>query len=241
MNIDISIPRCWSELNQSQLRYLYNLLALGFSGDEIKTYCFFRWSGLEMVAKYGKDYLLKYDKKEFLASPLLIQSAVEVLCYVEGIPEAPVRLDRIAKCKGCDPRFHEVPFKRFIVCDNLYQGYLITKREDLLDQMAENLYSRPGIVTSKGERLSVFYWWASLKQYLASEFSDFFASAPSSATTSNAGKAVKRAMNAQIRALTKGDITKEREVLEMDTWRALTELDALAREYSELEKKYPKK
>ena len=32
------------------------------------------------------------------------------------------------------------------------------------------------------------------------------------------------AMNAQIRALTGGDITKEEAVLSMDTWRALTEL-----------------
>ena len=47
-------------------------------------------------------------------------------------------------------------------------------------------------------------------------------------------------MNAQIRALTKGDITKERDILNMDTWRALTELDALAREYEEINRKYGK-
>ena len=33
-------------------------------------------------------------------------------------------------------------------------------------------------------------------------------------------------MNAQIRALTKGDVTKEKEILALDTWRALTELNA---------------
>jgi hypothetical protein len=49
---------------------------------------------------------------------------------------------------------------------------------------------------------------------------------------------VKDAMNAQIRALTKGDITKEKEVLTMDCWRALTELDAIARETEELNRKY---
>ena len=42
----------------------------------------------------------------------------------------------------------------------------------------------------------------------------------------------------QIRALTKGDITKEKEIFEMDTWRALTELDAQAQEYEDLKKKY---
>ena len=49
------------------------------------------------------------------------------------------------------------------------------------------------------------------------------------------------AVNSQIRALTKGDVTKEKEVLAIDTWRALTELDALAKEYDEFNKKYPNK
>lgn len=45
-------------------------------------------------------------------------------------------------------------------------------------------------------------------------------------------------MNAQIRALTKGDITKEAQVMAMDTWRALVELDAIAKESQELNAKY---
>ncbi len=48
-------------------------------------------------------------------------------------------------------------------------------------------------------------------------------------------------MNAQIRALTKGDITKEKEILSLDTWRALTELNAQAREYKELNAQLNKK
>ena len=39
---------------------------------------------------------------------------------------------------------------------------------------------------------------------------------------------------AQIRALTKGDITKEKEILSLDTWRALTELNAQAKEYKQI-------
>ena len=45
-----------------------------------------------------------------------------------------------------------------------------------------------------------------------------------------------RSMNTQIRALTKGDITKEKEILAMDVYRALTELDAQAEEYNELKR-----
>ena len=43
-------------------------------------------------------------------------------------------------------------------------------------------------------------------------------------------------MNAQIHALTGRDITKEREVLKMDCWRALTELDAKAKDYEDMRK-----
>ena len=45
-------------------------------------------------------------------------------------------------------------------------------------------------------------------------------------------------IDTQIRALTKGDITKESEILALNALRALTELDAQAREYDELQKKY---
>ena len=55
------------------------------------------------------------------------------------------------------------------------------------------------------------------------------------------GRVLQESMNAQIRALTKGDITKEKEVLHLDTWRALTELDALAKEAEEFNRKYPNK
>ena len=57
--------------------------------------------------------------------------------------------------------------------------------------------------------------------------------------TSSIGRMLQESMNAQIRALTKGDIIKE--VLHLDTWRALTELDALAKEAEEFNRKYPKK
>ena len=43
-------------------------------------------------------------------------------------------------------------------------------------------------------------------------------------------------MNAQIRALTGGDIIKEEAVLSMDTWRALTELDAKAKEVEDIKR-----
>ena len=47
---------------------------------------------------------------------------------------------------------------------------------------------------------------------------------------------LRESTNAMIRALTGGDITKEEQILKMDTWRALTELDAKAKEADDLRK-----
>ena len=73
--------------------------------------------------------------------------------------------------------------------------------------------------------------------------SDFFQSVVNDGNLLHAGtnrppsaRDLQDAMNAQIRALTKGDVTKEKEILAMDCWRALTELDAQAREYEEIQR-----
>jgi len=48
-------------------------------------------------------------------------------------------------------------------------------------------------------------------------------------------------MNAEIRALTGGDITKEQEIYQTNCWRALEELNAKAREAKEYEQSIKKR
>ena len=89
------------------------------------------------------------------------------------------------------------------------------------------------------ERINIFYWFAALKETLSKKYSDFFQplAGGDDGNLLGSSTSVEDAMNAQIRALTKGDITKEAEVLALDTHRALTELNAQAREYKELNAK----
>ena len=137
-----------------------------------------------------------------------------------------------------------MPFETFIICDNLYQGYLQTQDDALLDELGATLYGK-SIDFKPYERISIFYWFASLKDSLSRKYSDFFQPIADAATGGNllgsASPSVEDAMNAQIRALTKGDVTKEAEVLALDTHRALTELNAQAREYKELNAKMQSK
>ena len=80
----------------------------------------------------------------------------------------------------------------------------------------------------KYELFAIIQWYTQLKAHFSKHFSNFF-----KRTQGGSSQSVVEAMNAQIRALTGGDVTKEKEILAIDTWRALTELDAKAREAEE--------
>ena len=249
--IDIKLPRGWEDLTQKQLRYLFNLIAQGYSVEEVKTFCLFRWNKITILHRYGDNgYMCKKGKERFVLTALQVAQAIAALDWLKSLPQYPIRLQRIGKLRAIPADFQGVPFETFIVCDNLYQGYISTQNEKLLDEMSQHLYrsSHFSLIVrlSPADRIGVFYWFASLKAMLSKEFKNFL----QPATSDNANlldsdrsqyEILTAAVNAQIRALTKGDVTKEKEVLALDTWRAMTELDALAREYQEINSKYPHK
>lgn len=247
ITIELKVPKGWEDLDEKQLRYVFGLIAHGFAMQQIKTYCLFRWSGMEVMHKYGNKWWCKHGKKEFLLTTAQVNAAVKSMDWLDNLPATPVRLRRIGKYRAVAADFQEVPFETFIICDNLYQGYLATKQDEILDQMAVHLYGSPNVKPCPKERVCIFYWFASLKEMFARQFKHFFRPV----TAENGGNMIgqeksqyevlNESVNAQIRALTKGDVTKEKEVLAIDTWRALTELDALAKEYDEFNKKFPSK
>ena len=64
VNIDLKLPTRWEDLTEKQLRYLFGLLAQDFPATQIKTYCLFRWSGMQVMCRYGKGWWCKFDKNE---------------------------------------------------------------------------------------------------------------------------------------------------------------------------------
>lgn len=240
ISINFIVPQGWHELSDKQLRYVYQLLAADYATDEVKTLCLLQWSGTKVIGRQESGaYLLKKGKILFEVTPLTLAELLPHLEWLGSIPTVPVRLSKINRQHALPADFSEVPFETFIICDNLYQGYLLTQNEDLLDQLGTTLYGK-SLAFKPYERISIFYWFAALKDAFSRKYSDFFQ--PISAATGgnllgSSAPSVEDAMNAQIRALTKGDVTKEAEVLALDTHRALTELNAQAREYRELNAK----
>ena len=249
ITVDLKLPTGWEDLTDKQLRSVYGMIAYGMSSAKLKAYCLFNWSNLKILHKYGNDWFCKHGKQKFILTAEQVEQATHALDWLENVPSMPVRISRIGKHRAVKADFEGVPFETFIVCDNLYQGYLATKQDNLLDEMAAHLYESDDIKLCDKERVSVFYWFASLKGLFAKVFKHFFqpidtASGADGNMIEHSGsqyELLQNAVNAQIRALTKGDVTKEQQVLSLDTWRALTELDCQAREYEELERKYPMK
>lgn len=241
ISIDFIVPQGWHELSDKQLRYVYDLLAKEYATDELKTLCLLRWSATKVIGRQDSGaYLLKKGKILFEVTPLTLAELLPHLDWLASLPTVPVRISKINRCHALPADFSEVPFETFIICDNLYQGYLSTQDDVLLDELGATLYGK-SMAFKPYERISIFYWFASLKDSLSRKYSDFFQPITDAATGGNllgsSAPSVEDAMNAQIRALTKGDVTKEAEVLALDTHRALTELNAQAREYKELNTK----
>ncbi len=242
---NISLPTSWDELSNKQLLMVYGLFARDLSAAEVKTLCLMKWNGLKVLATlHGHRFLIKREKEpEVALSTRQIQQATSVLDFLDSFAPMPVRIARIGKYHALPADFEKVPFEEFLFVENLFQGYLNTQSDELLLQMAQVLYASDHVKPDKAQLIGVFYWMASLKQYFAGLFTNFYkpASTNSGGNLLGSGqpdiyRQLRESTNAMIRALTGGDITKEAAIMKMDTWRALTELDAKAREAEELRK-----
>ena len=259
MEISLTVPSSWSELSQEQLAFLLDTIVNVQGTNEadkflsmsdysaqtraaIATYCLFRWTGLKVLTPYGDGFLLKHGKTTFVLSAADLAAAIVPLDWIKDLPSDPVRLDCIGDAEAVNADLSGVPFEDYLACENLWQGYQATHDDGCLSDMAGILYRHEGIKPSESQLLGIFYWWAAVKARFSVLFPHFLRPAESAGSGSTPDyDTLRHNVDAQIRALTKGDVTKESQILALDTWRALTELDAQAREYEELNKRMSKK
>ena len=260
MTINISVPASWSQLSQEQLRFLLATIVsvnkanrnVRYRSQEdfatqqaaqVNTICFLEWSGLSVICQYDDGWLVSFGETEFQLSAETVASAISALDWTRGLPEIPVRLDSIDGAKAIESDISSsMTFDSWLACEALWQQYQSTQEDETLRLMAEILYNKDGIRLDQVETLSIFYWWAAVKEMVSNMFPHFFKGVVTDTEQSQFSyDDVRRNVDAQIRALTKGDITKEKDILAMNAIRALTELDAQAREYDELQRKYPTK
>lgn len=215
--LTLRVPTSWEALTDGQLRYVASLLADGLATD------------------YVKAMLLLRPVPEHLRSQLPAEAVADCLSeldFLDQPPTAPVRPDTLQHCQGLNAYLHGVPFRTWLAIENYYQGYLQSHDPEALQCLARELYPGAEAELSAAEGYLVLLWVVSLKAAYCQLFPYLFRTQGGGNTDDAPDQ--REVMNAQIRALTGGDVTKTQAVLEADTIDALTELDAKAREAHEL-------
>ncbi|MCD8295984.1 MAG: hypothetical protein LUC88_00260 [Prevotella sp.] len=247
--ISFYAPKSWKELTQDQLVYVLNLLVSVGDRTAIKTYMFFRFCGIHVIGHDKRGWQCYVRKSWRKRKPLLIKAwQVESLArqfdFIDSFQDMGVRLDCIQGMKAVDVRLHGVRFIDYLNCEKYYQAYLMNKEDErFIERMALLLYRKKNgktaekIKLSKSEALGTFLWFSYVKDEFAKAFPHFFRK------TDGEGSGefdMMNSINAQIRALTDGDVTKEQQIYDTDCWRALTELNMKAWESKEMKKRLGK-
>lgn len=237
--INVNMPTRWPELSQEELRMVFGVKAVA-AHDAVPTFVFFALSGMRVLYCRGGRFACRCKtpagKKNLWIDPAVLAELIAPLDFLNEPGAEPVRLDVMRKRHAVDACLHGVPFSDYLKLENLYQGFLSSKDPAILTEMADILYEgKPFGKLHDYEQLNILNWVVQVKNLFASQFSNFFQPAAGETSTS-----MLDVMNCEIRALTGGDVTKEDTILNTDCWRALTELDFLAKEAEEFRRTHKK-
>ena len=259
VTINLTAPTSWQELSQEQLRIVFDLMAIENESTAIKTYMMIYFCGLHVIrhTRFGWKFWTMVDgkKRVIYIKTSEMQSFIHQFDFIDQLEDMDCRLDAVCGLHAADALLQDgVSFEEYLYAEKYYQNFIADKNMEWLDNVAMWLYhDRNGraaghgdavdddgrkvdeVVLTPGERIGTMLWYAHIKHVMADAFPHFFKK-----TTIEGGESENvnfiELYNVQLRALTGGDPTKEKEVLTLDCWRALTELDAKAREAEELEK-----
>ena len=248
--ISFSVPEGWEQLTQEQLRYVIRLLWIyGETPDwqqRVGVAAFLYFCGIEVANRTDAGWMCRERSsgKTFLLDPELLPSLTKGVEWVTRADQMTVRIEQVGSYKAVDFQLRELMFGDYLMVENYYQAYLVDRSKDLLVSMAKMLYAVPdGSDVSEfcDEILTgVFLWFSAVKGMLGQWFPHFLKPAGEGSTPVSQESQQESTLS-QIRLLTKGDVTKQKYVLEQtDTWTALAELDALAKEAEEIKRKYGK-
>lgn len=237
----MEIPKSWTELSDDALGYVCELLAMeSYTVLELCAYvllrCCMTAEEREMVLRLGADG--EGDVVQYLADEL------EGLSWLGDLPRVPVRVGVLDGARAVSANLDGLSFGDYLRCENLFQGYLSSENKAALGEMLKLLYRGEDggygvdVGVTAGRCYGVLLWWVGVKQWLAVEYENLFVGGGDGVDDfgeeGDLKARLKSSMNAQIRALTDGDVTKEGDVLGIDVHRALTELSAKVRDAAAL-------
>ncbi len=248
--MELSCPTSWRELTQEQLRYVLFLLATFADPVVVKTYMFIRFAGIYLIEKNRWGWKCSKGGRVFYLQPWQIHSFLGQLQFVDSLETMDNRLEVVQGLKAVNALLQEdaetgriISFHEYLCMEQRYQRFLMNRDDDQIDILASFLYrradgSRPAELTlTAAERVGVLAWFGHIKYVMSHAFPNLFRKSKGDDDISDLS--VIESINVQLRALTDGDVTKEAAVKAVDCWRALTELDAKAKQAEEFRRKYP--
>lgn len=251
-------PSSWAELSEEQLRYVLSVMSIHHDRIVIKCYLLARFCGLT-VHKYtrtGWKCSVKCDesgengdaKIGKVRERVLYISAAEILSLLKNFDFIdkftdfrPLQRASDVLLTAVDSMLHDVSFYDYLNIEKNYQLFMLNQEDKFLSKMAHLMYrTADGSADETAhfepyELLGVFMWFSNVKEYFAANFTHFFKPAREGGELRRVD--ILPAMQAQIRALTDGDVTKQQAVYNTDCWAALTELDNKAREAEEFKER----
>ena len=239
-SLNLRVPTTWRELTDKQLIY-FAFLSATYEPELAKAFFLLRLCQLHpREAIGGNRFLCRYKGRDVIVHTSELAYSLNQLSFLDN--QLAVRPEKMRNYHAVNALLQDnLTFFEYLRTDTFFQMYLRTEKEQYIVRMANFLYR-----TDSGEyadfksltvteQAVVLLWWVGAKNELAKNFPKYFKPAASVPDT-DAPNSLMEANDAQIRALTGGDVTKEKEVLAMQCWRCFAELNAKAREAEELKK-----
>lgn len=251
-------PSSWAELSEDQLRYVLSIMSTFQDHTVVKCYLLARFCGLTVhkytrtgwkcSVKCGESGENGDTKTGKVRERVLYISAAEILSllknfdFIDSFTDfRPLQVASDVQLTAVNSLLHEISFYDYLNIEKNYQLFMLKQEDRFLLKMAHLMYrTADGSADETAkfkpyELLGVFMWFSSVKEYFAANFPHFFRPAKEGGELRR--EDILPAMQAQIRALTDGDVTKLQAVYNTDCWAALTELDNKAREAEEFKKR----
>ncbi|MBR6867143.1 MAG: hypothetical protein IKN02_02815 [Prevotella sp.] len=256
--MDLYAPTAWQKMTQRQLRYVLTLLSLFDDLTVVKTYMLFRLGGIHIkgsAMRVTRDQPGAFScwfrpawwkpRRWFTLEAWQVESMIRQFDFIDPFDGMDVRLERIRGCRAVDDILDHYPFGDYLLAEQYYQLAVSSGKPEMVERLATFLYvKRNGrhpeqLSLSPAEQMGTLRWFAHVKSVFAERWPHFFRRIEGDIEELDID--LMGAMDAQIRALTEGDITKEETIKALPCWRALTELNQKAREAKEFHEKYDKK
>lgn len=243
--MSFTVPTGWEQLSQGQLRYiirLFNIYDETVGGmQKIKTAAMFHFMKVRVDSETDAGFLCyKTDTGEtFILDMEYFAWMLKSIEWLEHPENMNVRLEYIHGCQACSFMLLDLPFGKYLECDNYFQAWYSKGVDSYLYEIFKRLYhipeDREKVKLTPFDYKAIILWWSAVNYRYQSMFPHLYNEEGENAQVDRESR--RACIDAQIRMLTKGDVTKEDLVLNHTmTIRALTELDAQAKESEEIKR-----